>query len=253
MKYIIVFGLLFFSFLNSFSNSHSRVPPLTFKQNDRKDSIPNKRAFGALKISPVQPVFSEIPLSFEVYMSRQKSLQIQVGYIYTGPEYVKLSDWGEDGTDINEGILSYRTNPYNNDEGINIKIEFRKYKNPLVSYRNVKCKSFYYAPQIMYKYCFYNDQTHCIKYNHQFCYYLTESKDANIFGFGIMIGNQSFRRKSVIDFYGGLGLRVRLNTITISKRYEYWGPFRTTYPNSKDIYTSFYPFVNLGLRFGFEL
>jgi hypothetical protein len=51
-------------------------------QSSNRDSIPGKRAFGKLKINPLQILFSEIPVSFEIYRLRRLSLQIQVGYIF---------------------------------------------------------------------------------------------------------------------------------------------------------------------------
>jgi hypothetical protein len=177
IKWSIIFILLFFPFLDSFYNCFGEISSSASQQNNTEDSIPKKRASGTLKINPILPIFSEIPISFEIYITEQKSLHIQAGYIFTGPEALKLNGWGEDGNDINTGIFSYRTNPYNNDGGIDLKIEFRMYKHSLGRDRKLPYKSFYFGPQFTYKYFFYNNQTHYLKYHSQYSYRLTESKD----------------------------------------------------------------------------
>ena len=223
------------------------------------DSIAEKRAFGTLKINPVQILACEIPVSFEIYRLRKSSLQIQVGYIFSAKDS-RMADffesWGVEGTASDGFLISYRRSPYNNDGGINLKIEFRKYKHFLGSDRNFSYRSTYFAPQLMYKYTYYNYQTFTKKDgtgSSDFTYYQTESKDSHIFGFGLMFGHQSCRGKFVTDWYGGFGFRITAISATINEISSYWNrPGYPKYPNTIESDVSLYPFVNFGLRMGFE-
>ena len=224
------------------------------------DSIPEKRAFGTLKINPFQILACEIPVSFEIYRLRKLSLQIQVGYIFSAKDSHMadfFESWGVEGTAKSDGLISYRRSPYNNDAGINLKIEFRKYKHFLGSDRNQPYSSTYFAPQLMYKYTYYNYQTFTKKDGTgggDFTYYQTESKDSHIFGFGLMLGRQSCRGKFVTDWYGGFGFRITAISATIHEISTYWNrPGYPKYPNTTESGASLWPFVNFGLRMGFEL
>ena len=222
------------------------------------DSIPGKRAFGTLKINPIQPIFSEIPVSFEIYITPKRSLQFQVGYIFprrnSKMNQTVFNSSGEEGMATDEGLFSYRRSPFNNDFGINLKTEFRIYSREINSPQTANHKkSFYYAPQLTYKYCFYKDQTFAMHYS-GFSHYQTESKYSHIIGFGIMIGIQSYYHSLIIDWYGGLGVRLRSMSVMIHEIYSpYSLPGITTYPNTTNDDVSFYPFVNLGVRLGFKL
>ena len=224
------------------------------------DSIAGKRAFGTLKVNPLQIIFSEIPVSLEIYRLQRLSLQIQIGYILTARNSTMESlfeSWGPEGTAKSDGLLSYRTSPYNNDGGINIKIEFRKYKHVLSSDRNKPYGSAYIATQVMYKYSYYRNLTFTKKDGTgggDFTYYQRESKNSHVFGFGLMFGYQSCHGKFVTDLYGGFGLRIRAISAKIHEISEYWNrPGYPLYPNTIESKTSVYPFVNVGIRMGFEL
>jgi hypothetical protein len=224
------------------------------------DSIPEKRAFGTLKINPLQILYCEIPVSLEIYRFRKASLQIQTGYIFSARNTSMgkfFESWGSEGTAKSEGLISYRNSPFNNDGGINLKIEFRKYKHLLSSDRNQPYHSTYFAPQLMYKYTYYKNLTFTKKDGTgggDFTYYQTESKNSHVFGFGLMFGFQSCHGKFVTDWYGGFGLRVRAINATIHEISEYWNrPGYPLYPNTIESGVSFYPFINLGVRMGFEL
>jgi hypothetical protein len=223
------------------------------------DTISEKRAFGTLKLNPIQILTSEIPVSFEIYRPGQVSLQIQIGFIFSArksPMGQFFESWGTEGTAKSDGLISYRKSPYNNDGGINLKIEFRKYKHSLGS-RRQPYSSAYFAPQLMYKYTFYNHLTFTKKDGTgggDFTYYQTESKNSHLFGFGLMFGHQSCSGKFVTDIYTGFGLRIRVITATIHEISEYWNrPGYPIYPNTVESGISIYPFINLGLRMGFEL
>jgi len=222
------------------------------------DSIAEKRAFGTLKINPIQPVFSEVPVSFEIYRTPKRSLQFQVGFIFP-----RRNSWinknafvsnGEEGMATDKGLFSYRRSPFNNDFGINLKTEFRIYSREINSPQTTTHKkSFYYAPQLTYKFCYYKDQTFAMHYN-GFSHYQTESKYSHILGIGIMIGIQSYNHSLITDWYAGLGFRYRAMSVIIHEIYSlYGGRITTDYPNTTSDAVSFYPFVNLGLRMGFEL
>jgi hypothetical protein len=226
--------------------------------SSNSDSIPARRAFATLKINPFQPIFSEIPVSFEIYRTPRRSLQFQVGFIFP-----RRKSWmnqntftsnGEEGMATDKGLFSYRRSPFNNDFGINLKTEFRIYSREINSPQTTNHKkSFYYAPQLTYKFCFYKDQTFALHYN-GFSHYRTESKYSHILGTGIMIGIQSYNHSLITDWYAGLGFRSRATSVMIHEIYSpYPLPGTTIYPNTTNNDISFYPFVNLGVRLGFVL
>jgi len=69
-----------------------------------------------------------------------------------------------------------------------------------------------------------------------------------------MIGRQSCRKKLTADWYGGVGLRFRMMSVTLHEIYsQYPLPGRKDYPDNTETGASFFPFVNIGLRMGFEL
>jgi hypothetical protein len=109
----------------------------------------------------------------------------------------------------------------------------------------------------MYKYTYYKNLTFTKKDGTgggDFTYYQTESKNSHVFGFGLMFGFQSCHGKFVTDLYGGFGLRMTAISATIHEISEYWNrPGYPLYPNTTESGVSFYPFVNLGVRLGFEL
>jgi hypothetical protein len=222
------------------------------------DSIPEKRAFGTLKINPIQLIFSEIPVSFEIYRTPKRSLQFQVGFIFPRRDskmnQTAFNSNGEEGMATDKGLFSYRRSPFNNDFGINLKTEFRIYSREINSPQTTNHKkSFYYAPQLTYKFCFYKDQTFAMHYS-GFSHYQTESKYSHILGIGIMIGIQSYNHSLITDWYGGLGFRSRTMSVTVNKIYSPDSrPDSTIYPNTTSDDVSFYPFVNFGMRMGFEL
>lgn len=219
------------------------------------DSLSEKRTFGTLKFNPVQAVFSEIPVSFEIYRSTRRSLQIQAGYIfsYRSSNLRGLFEsLGDEGTASDGYLFSYRRSPFNNDGGINIKVEFRKFRHSLV--KSSKYSSGYFAPQLMYKVVYYNHQKFTIKHGTGFTYYQTESKHLSSFGLGLILGHQSCYYKFVIDYYAGFGLRVTTINSRINEISTYWNaPGYPKYPNTLESQTNIYPFINLGLRLGFEI
>ncbi|MGC1389716.1 MAG: hypothetical protein WA816_01650 [Bacteroidales bacterium] len=244
--------------LECFGISNGRILLNELNGCSNEDSILVNRVFGTLKINPIQPIFSEIPVSFEIYRTPKRSLQFQVGFIFprrnSKMNQTAFNSNGEEGMATDKGLFSYRRSPFNNDGGINLKMEIRNYSREINSPQTTNHKkSFYYAPQFTYKYCFYKDQTFAMHYN-GFSHYQTESKYSNILGFGIMIGIQSSNHSFVTDWYGGLGFRCRSTSVTIHEIYSpYALPGTTIYPDTNNNDVSFYPFVNLGVRLGFDL
>ena len=253
--FIIVFLCIY---LECFSINNGIILLNEFYGCSNTDSIPEKRAFGTLKINPFQPIFSEIPVSFEIYRTPGRSLQFQVGFIFprrnSKMNQTVFNSNGEEGMATDKGLFSYRRSPFNNDFGINLKTEFRIYSREINSPQTTNHKkSFYYAPQFTYKFCFYKDQTFAMHYS-GFSHYQTESKYSNILGIGIMIGIQSYNHSLITDWYCGLGFRCRAMSVTINEIYNpYGGRITTIYPNTTNDDVSFYPFINLGVRVGFEL
>jgi hypothetical protein len=211
--------------------------------NGNTDSTGNQGKFKIIKINPFQTLFCEIPVSFEAFHKVDKSIQFQLGFIFPIDEHsigLLFESMGTNGTATNKGPFSYRTSPYNN-SGLSFKIEFRKYR-----------RSFYSAPQLMYKYCFYKETSFPV-FSGNITRYQTESKFSNIFGFGFIIGRQSNNHNLVFDWYGGVGLRQRFMSVKIIKIENPAYNAGTVYPNRKENINSFYPFINIGLRIGIKL
>jgi hypothetical protein len=228
---------LLFSFGNKSPGNSIKDIVIAESRNDfNNDSIPGKTSFGVIKINPIQVLFSEIPVSFEVNFPRKRSVQFQLGLIFPFPEKSLerkfFEESGENGEVSSNGLISYRKSPYNN-YGLSFKFEFRKYG-----------RYYYHGPQLMYKNCFYKNSIFSIYDGYQ-----TESKFSNIIGFGYILGRQNDGRNIVFDWYGCIGFRVRLMSVNVLKIQD----GKTFYPNSTKSINTFYPFINLGLRIGIKL
>jgi len=239
--FILVIMLLFLFDNRIIGNSLKEIVISDSDHDFNNDSIAGEKSYRIIKINPIQIFFSEIPVSFEVFLQEKISLQIQMGFIFpfNKESYMRkfIEEMGQNGEAKSGGIFSYRTSPYNN-YGLSFKLEFRKYG-----------KYFYYGPQYMYKNCFYNNTTFSISEGGT-SRDQTESKFSNIFGVGYILGRQSYAGNFVFDWYGGVGLRLRSMSVTVSK-IEYTSSI--IYPNKKDTFNSVYPFINIGLRIGIKM
>ena len=205
------------------------------------DSIPGRITYGIIKFNPVQSLFGEIPVSFELICPKERSIQFQVGLIFPfskeSTARILFESNGTNADASSKGLLSYRNSPYNS-FGLSFKFEFRKYG-----------RYFYHGPQFMYKNSFYKNATFEV-YGPGITLDQTESKFSNIFGFGYILGRQSDGNNIVFDWYGCIGFRYRAMSVNVIKiRY----PQTIQYPNSTETMNTFYPFINLGVRIGFKL
>lgn len=204
------------------------------------DSIRGTVTAAVLKINPIQYLFSEIPVSFEFFLPKERSsVQLQIGYIFSLGQKAPFQNMGPEGEATDEGLFSYRISPYNN-HGINVKIELRKYG-----------KHLYYGPQLMYKNCFYKNLGFDIS-GGMISKRQTENKFSNIIGLGFVIGRQTEDAKICFDWYAAFGLRVRSISVTVLKVVYYDARLTTSYPNESENISSVYPFLNLGVRIGFR-
>jgi hypothetical protein len=243
-KYSTIFISVILSILLTDSSNAAcfETLPFSYKDGLLRDSTNNKKKCVAVKINPVQMIFCELPVSFEVFGKQRYSLQFQVGYIF--PKYDALLQQfmlgqGHDGDATNTGIFSYRTSPFNN-YGVSTKVELRKYG-----------KSLYYGFQLMYKYCYYNKLTFTLEQGGT-AFHQTESKDSNIGGIGFILGRQSKRARVVFDWYLCAGMRHRSMNIVIHEKSPYFHPQVTSSPSTSENSTSVYPFVNIGSRIGLK-
>jgi hypothetical protein len=235
---LVAFILLFSFGHKSLGNSNTESSAKEFNVNP--DTIPADVSFGTIKINPFQLLFSEFPVSFEMDLPRDRSVQFQVGYIFP-IESIKIFEQNGTNADASsEGLFSYRNSPYNN-HGVSFKFEFRKYG-----------KRSYYGPQLMYKYCFYKASVFPV-YEGGVTVNQTESKFSNIFGFGFIFGQQNDNGDLVLDWYGGIGMRVRSMAVTVLMIENPAYRQGTTYPDSHETFISGYPFINFGLRIGVKL
>jgi hypothetical protein len=218
-----------------------------FSYNARElnsDPFTGKRYFGTIKVSTLQVLFSEAPFTFEYFVRDDLSFQFQAGIIFpleydSFPEKLFRTS-GVNSTASSKGLFSYRNSPYNNN-GLSFKIEIRKYLN-----------EFYYAPQLMYKFCGY-DQVDFPVYIQDRTMWQTESRRSRIAGVGLMIGKQAYFMKQVTDFYIGAGVRYRNSESTIIRITDRRNFDKSLYPGGKEISNRVYPFFNAGFRLGITL
>jgi|ERR1035437_333214 hypothetical protein len=234
-KFIFLIVALFFSINISFGNPGEiyLVP----------DSIQGTVTFAVLKINPIQFLLNEIPVSFELFLPKEWSVQFQLGYIFPANEAsfrrILFESNGTNADASSEGLLSYRNSPFNN-HGISVKFELRKYG-----------KYFYHGGQLMYKNCFYKNTVFNV-YRGGITLNQTENKFSSIIGLGYVIGRQSDKKNVILDWYAAVGLRVRFMSVTTLEIENPVHSQSTSYPNSTENFTSVYPFLNLGFRIGFR-
>jgi hypothetical protein len=236
---IILVVIFFLSVIRvGFGNTLKKT--IDYEIYSKTDSDLNHVNLKILKVNPIQAFFCEIPVSLEIFQKLKKSTQIQLGLILPmNIDFTQLF-FGSPDNNTSTGLFSYRTSPFNN-YGLSFKIEFRKYRRFL-----------YYAPQLMYKYCFYNKEVFHIKPS-GITLNKIESKSSNIFGLGFMIGRQSYYGPVIIDRYAGVGLRIRSLSYRIIEIENPWHSEYNTYPNEEKNLVSFYPIINLGIRIGIKL
>lgn len=190
------------------------------------------------KLNPVQLASGELPVSWEVFRSKKESIQFQVGILI--PFFEKIPNIiASILPPPSSNLISCRNMPYLS-YGLSSKIELREYG-----------KRGYFALQFMYKYSAYNNVPFTVwkidagYENHQ----QIESKSAHIIGLGFMMGRQVYKGRFVIERYWGPGLRLRMvNGVITAMKYP--NPMGRIEMNKTFNYTSVYPFLNLGIRFG---
>jgi hypothetical protein len=256
MRLFFIFILLHLILCSSFCGSSPGCSGPVSYADTLKWPEEEKRSFGNIKTDPFQIILScEIPVSFEIYLSQSSSLQIQAGYIFPARENALRRGIYEGQGDENattEGMFYYRNCPYNNDGGIDLKTEVRKYFYSVTEYNGVTHKSPYFALQVMYKYCYYDHLS--VSLGNPYAYQQTESKKSTIYGFALIFGRQKYiNRTSVTDLYGGIGFKTSGIDHTIlgisppQPPYFPVKPGQTGEENILSLYLSF------GLRIGFVL
>jgi hypothetical protein len=211
-------------------------PQAGYPESRLADTLAERVHRNFFKINPVQIMFSEIPISFEHFYKQKSSVQYQAGFIFPfrkSPGEQLLETFGSNGT-ADESL--YRTSPFNS-YGLSLKLELREYKRFL-----------YYAFQFMFKFTTYKNQTMEV-WDGSRTLDQTESKFSTVFGIGMMLGHQIYRGNFVIEWYSGVGLRLR----TISVKDIHQSYFAHQYYKDPVEKTNFYPFLNNGIRIGFKL
>lgn len=237
---ILIFVMLSFSVRSIIAGTPDKSVVFHSQNEILADTILADVSFGAIKINPFQLLFSEFPVSFEMDLPHERSVQLQVGYIFPIKTIKTFEQSGPNADASSKGLFSYRNSPYNN-HGVSIKFEFRKYG-----------EKWYNGLQLMYKYCFYKAAVFPI-YIGGVSLDQTESKFSNIFSLGFIFGQQNDNGEIVYDWFGGIGLRVRSMDVNVLKIENPGYRQITTYPNTNEIITSVYPFINFGLRIGIKL
>jgi hypothetical protein len=224
-----------------FSRGSTTEDPFRITASDiNSDPLTGRRYLMTLKASTLQVLFSEAPFIIEIFGRNSFSHQFQAGIIFPLKEDSFLEDFfessGKNATASPDGLMSYRNSPYNT-HGMSFKYELRKYG-----------RKFYVAPQVMYKYNFYNDYSFRILQDDR-TIVQTESKRSKILGIGLMAGRQTYFMRHVTDWYAGVGFRARKMTYNVQE-VSYGQYFQPGYSGEK---FSVYPFINFGLRTGFVL
>jgi hypothetical protein len=205
------------------------------------DNVTGKRYFMAIKFNTIQVLYSEAQFSLEFFGKRNLSSQLQAGIIFPMKPgfFLKqfFESYGPNATATDKGIFSYRNSPFNN-HGISLKYELRRFGN-----------EFYYAPQLMYKRVWYDEEIFSIWQGSR-AIRQTESKSSGIFGLGLMIGKQVCYRRQVTDWYGGIGIRIRNSASTVLEVSDPAGSGSTCYPLRRENRLSVYPVINLGFKIG---
>lgn len=203
-----------------------------------------KTYFGTIKVNTLQVLFSEVPFSIEFFLRNDLSIQVQAGIIFPLERESFLEQFfrssGVNATASDKGFISYRKSPYNN-HGMSYKAELRRYRS-----------GYYYAPQLMYKACRYDDAAfHIFRDNR--VVEQTESKSTRILGLGVMAGRQTYFMKQATDWYVGIGMRARYITATVQSIRDPKETSAIVNPNESDSSFKIYPFINLGFRIGFTM
>ena len=208
------------------------------------DPLTGRRYFGTFKVSTLQVLFSEAPFTFEIFVKKDLSIQIQSGIIFPLESKSFFEQFfrstGANSTASPKGFISYRNSPYNN-HGMSFKLELRKYFN-----------NFYYTPQFMYKFCHYSNIDFPVLINDKVMDQ-TESKHSHILGLGLMFGRQTYFMKQAQDWYLGAGFRARQISATVLKIEDPSIQNTSVYPDRTERSRKFYPFINFGFRLGFIL
>lgn len=206
--------------------------------------LTGRRYFGTLKVNTLQVLFSEAPFTLEIFLRNDLSMQLQAGIIFPLEsdsfleQIFRSSELNS--TASRSRLISYRTSPYNN-RGLSFKAELRKYTS-----------EFYYAPQVMYKICGYDDAVFPLRIEER-TMRQTETKHSRIFGVGLMLGRQTYFMKQATDWYIGIGARAREISATVVKIEDPASPSRSVYPGKVENSFRIYPFFNFGFRLGLVL
>lgn len=219
--------------------------PFRLKAGDHNsDPLTGRKYSAALKVSTLQVLFSEAPFTAEIFVKNGFSHQFQAGIIFPMKAGSFLQEFfessGRDGMASESGFISYRNSPFNT-HGMSFKYELRKYG-----------RKFYFAPQIMYKYNYYDDEIFRISIAGK-PYDRMESKHSRVFGIGIMAGRQTYFMKQATDWYIGIGVRRRISGTTVTSLTYAGYPDNVVYPDKEVHRNSVYPFINFGFRTGFVL
>lgn len=226
------------------SNNLSDSTVLYTSSDLNTNPFTGKKYFGTLKVNTLQVLFSEVPFSLEIFFRTDLSIQIQAGIIFPLESESFLENFfrssGVNSTASDKGFISYRKSPYNN-HGISYKAELRKYGN-----------EYYYAPQIMYKVCRYDDAVFNV-FSDNHVIEQTESKFTRVVGLGLIAGRQTYFMKQATDWYLGVGIRARHISTTVQSITDPKEPSGLRYSNHSENSFTVYPFVNLGFRIGLIL
>lgn len=241
MKSLTILFILTFFFAPSFADYRNDGPDEVYFSNGINcDPVTGKRYRAIFKVSTLQVLFSEAPVSIEIFGKKNTSHQIQAGILFPleNDSFLRqmFQSGGINATASDKGLLSYRNSPYNS-HGISFKYELRKYG-----------QNFYYAPQLMFKYSYYDDEIFSI-FSEGRVIGIKESKFSRVYGIGFMAGRQTYFMRQATDWYAGIGIRARSMSVKMAGSGNNVQEAGTEYPAGEKFF-SIYPFINFGFRTG---
>src|SRR5664280_942927 len=108
---ILIFVMLSYSVRSIIAGTPEKSVVSQSQNNINADSTAAHVSFGAIKINPIQLLFNEIPVSFEMDLQHERSVQFQGGFIFpSAKKYILRNLFESNGTNADassKGLLSY--------------------------------------------------------------------------------------------------------------------------------------------------
>lgn len=205
-----------------------------------------------LSVDPLPAVTGEIPFSYERRLSKRRSLEFTLGYVYRDLYW-------RDYNLINKGSLQF-----SRASGVAIRVFAPRYKGgaewgkgfyagPLVGYR------FVHLPEVRKEYSQDGDlemrsDGDEIDYEDKICDYCISRERFNkhVFSLQAMLGSKGylFRSRVLLDAYFGLGIRAKMINARIFELYDRNVRYNFVFDDYRYQYFVFLPTAHFGIKAG---